>query len=278
MGTLYVVATPLGNLGDITVRALQVLRSVDLIAAEDTRTTRKLLARYEIKTAVTSYHARNARAKLGALVAELAEKDIALVSEAGTPGISDPGSELVAAAAERGYDVVPVPGPSAVTAALAVSGLPSQQFVFLGFLPSRAGERRRGLQSVASLPRTLVLLEAPHRLRALLEAMLATLGNRRVVVCREMTKLHEEVFRADVQGALDHFLAPRGEFTLVVEGATANDAPPTAGEVTDARAMLVKLRRGGMTARDAVAQASQATGLRRRELYRLWLEGARGKQ
>lgn len=272
MGTLYVVATPIGNLEDMTFRAVETLRSVGLIAAEDTRTARKLLTRYEVTAPVTSYHARNARAKLPTVLAALERHDVALVSEAGTPGVSDPGSELVAEAARRGFPVVTVPGPSAVTAALAVAGLPVQQFLFLGFLPAKAGERRRALESVGVLPFAVVLMEAPHRIRETLRDLLDSLGDRRVTVCREMTKLHEEVFRGTVSEALEHFPAPRGEFTLVVEGGPAVLLRPAEGGPQDARELLMRLRAQRLSARDAVAEAAQATGLRRKELYRMWLE------
>ncbi|MBM3946315.1 MAG: 16S rRNA (cytidine(1402)-2'-O)-methyltransferase [SAR202 cluster bacterium] len=274
MGTLYVVATPIGNLEDLTFRAVNVLRSVGLIAAEDTRTARKLLGRYGLATPVTSYHARNARGKLQAVLAALAEHDVALISEAGTPGLSDPGSELAAEAARCGFPVVTVPGPSAVTAALAVAGLPVQRFLFLGFLPAKSGERRRALQGVAALPFALVLLEAPHRVRETLRDMLDCLGDRRVVVCRELTKVHEEVFRGTVGTALEHFTVPRGEFTLVVEGAVEGSQRPGENAAPDPRALLSRLRTQGASARDAVAEAARATGVRRKKLYRMWLEGA----
>ncbi|MSQ11312.1 MAG: 16S rRNA (cytidine(1402)-2'-O)-methyltransferase [Dehalococcoidia bacterium] len=283
VGTLYLVGTPIGNLEDITLRALRVLREVGLIAAEDTRTTRKLLARYEIATPVTSYFTQNRRSKLPYLLQALAQKDVALVSEAGTPGVSDPGRELVAVAAENGFPVVSIPGPSAVTAAVAVSGFADARgFLFAGFLPSRAGERRRALGLLArDVPGgfSLVFLEAPHRLRVTLPDMRQALGDRRVVVCREMTKLHEEVFRGTLQEALAHFHAPRGEFTLVVEGVAEkgpHDTAATGATEADARQLLARLREQGLSARDAVAQASTLTGMHRRDLYRLWLEGQRG--
>ena len=209
MSTLYVVATPIGNLEDVTVRALKVLAEVDLIAAEDTRVTRKLLARYKIHTPLTSYHEHNKVTKLPMLLASLREQDVALVSDAGMPGVSDPGYELVRAAVEAGYPVVPVPGPSAITSAVAVSGLPVDQFVYLGFLPRRRAARRKLLLSLASETRTLVAFETPHRLAAALQDVLEALGDRRIAVCRELTKMHEEVFRGRVSEALAHFEEPR---------------------------------------------------------------------
>ena len=219
MGTLYVVATPIGNLEDVTLRALRVLREASLIAAEDTRTTRKLLSRYDVHTPVTSFHDANAARKLPALLAALRDGAVALVSDAGMPLVSDPGYQLVSAATAAGVPVVAVPGPSAVTTALVVSGLPADRFLFLGFLPRRVAERRAALQALAREQHTLVAFEAPHRLRQTLHDLLAALGDRRIAACRELTELHEEVFRGSVQEALAHFTEPRGEFTLVVEGA-----------------------------------------------------------
>lgn len=219
MGTLYVVATPIGNLEDITLRALRVLGSVDLVAAEDTRTTRKLLAHHKISARLTSYHAHSGPAKVEQIVKALETGDVALVGEAGTPCISDPGYPLVRAALERGHVVASIPGPSALTAAAAASGLPVDRLVFLGFLPRRPGRRRAALAERGEEPAALVLFEAPHRLRATLAEVLAVLGDRPVAVCRELTKLHEEIFHGTITAALAHFAEPRGEFTLVIEGA-----------------------------------------------------------
>ena len=273
MPSLYVVATPIGNLEDITLRALRVLREAGLIAAEDTRVTRRLLQRYEIRTPLTSYHEHNKLAKLPALLAALSEKDVALVSDAGMPGISDPGYELVEAATEVGIPVVPVPGPSAVTAALAVAGVAADQFVYLGFLPRRRGARRRLLESLAGERRTLIAFETPHRLRDTLQDMVETLGERRMAVCRELTKLHEEVFRGTASEALEHFVEPKGELTLVIEGsapAPADSPWPPEG----ARALASRLRADGKGAKKAVAQLAKEAGLNRRDAYRLWLESA----
>jgi 16S rRNA (cytidine1402-2'-O)-methyltransferase len=215
---LYVVATPIGNLEDITLRALRVLGEVQLIAAEDTRTSRKLLSRYDIKTGLTSYFEHNKRNKTPVLLKKLEEQDIALISEAGTPGISDPGYELIRGAIEKGFKVEVLPGPSAVTAALAVSGLPADQFLYLGFLPRKKGEKRRLLESVSSEPRSIICFESPYRVVDSLSAMLETLGDRQVAVCREMSKLHEEVYRGLLSEAISHFSRPRGEFTIVIQG------------------------------------------------------------
>jgi 16S rRNA (cytidine1402-2'-O)-methyltransferase len=215
---LYIVATPIGNLADISLRAIYTLRRVSLIAAEDTRRTRQLLARYKIKTPLTSYHEHNKRAKLPYLLRRLEGEDIALVCNAGTPGISDPGYELITSAIERDIPVVPIPGASAVLSALIASGLPMNQFLYLGFLPRKKGERRRLLGEIATEPRTIVAFEAPHRLSKALADLLDVLGDRRIAICRELTKLHEEVFRGTVSQAMEHFTEPKGEFTLVIAG------------------------------------------------------------
>jgi len=220
MSILYIVATPIGNLEDISLRALRVLREVRLIAAEDTRKTQRLLNAYNIESQLTSYHEHSKGAKLDHLLGHLEEEDLALVSEAGMPGLSDPGYDLVVAAIDRGIPVVPVPGPSAVITALVVSGLPTDQFVYVGFLPRRKGQRQRLFSSMSDEPRTIVAFEAPHRLREALTDIEQILGDRRVSICRELTKLHEEVFRGRVSQAREHFAQPRGEFTLVIEGKT----------------------------------------------------------
>ena len=269
MPTLYIVATPIGNLEDMTFRAVRILKEVALIASEDTRTTRCLLSRYEIKTPLTSYFEHNKKAKLDYLLSKLDEGDLALVSEAGMPGISDPGYELVVAAQQRGILVVPIPGASAFISALAVSGLPTDACHYLGFLPRKAGDRKKQLESVAAERVTLAAYEAPHRLIEALHDILSVLGNRRLAVCRELTKMHEEVFRGTVEEALDHFTEPRGEITLVIEGCMSGAAQPETGEVS---ARLKKMKQSGATAREAVAQVASETGISRRELYRLWLE------
>ena len=271
MPSLYVVATPIGNLEDITLRALRVLGEVKLIAAEDTRRTRQLLSAYKIKTPVTSYHERNKFSKLDYILNRLGDGDVALVSDAGMPGIADPGRELIAACARRGVPVVPIPGPSVVVTALAVSGLDTGRFVYLGFLPNRAGARRKLLQSVATETATLVMFEAPHRLLAALNDVLTIMGDRKIAVGRELTKLHEEVFRGTIRQAIDHFAEPRGEFTLVVSGSEGLEKL----EMTpDIEARMVEMRCSGMTAREVVTRLAGETGLPRKELYRAWLRRA----
>jgi 16S rRNA (cytidine1402-2'-O)-methyltransferase len=270
MPTLYVVATPIGNLEDITLRALRVLREVSLIAAEDTRTTRKLLSHYGIRARLTSYHEHNKETKIPYILDALRHADVALVSESGMPAVSDPGYDLVAAAAEAGLPVAAVPGPSAVVAALAVSGLPTRQFTYVGFLPRRRGERRRLLSTLAAQPQTIVALESPHRLLSALSDLLAALGDRRIAVCRELTKLHEEVFRGRISEAIAHFREPRGEFTLVVAPAPQPAEPVVPTEAVLAE--LCQLRQQGAAPRQAVTQVAQQFGLPRRQVYRLWLQ------
>ena len=244
LGTLYLVATPIGNLEDVTLRALRVLREVSLIAAEDTRTTRKLLNRYDIHVPTISYFTGNIRRRTPQILAALAEGDVALVTEAGTPGVSDPGADLARAAAEAGYPTVPIPGPSAVAALLSVAGLSADRFTFLGFLPRKKGERQRLLESVATHPWPTVLYESPYRVRATLEALREAFGDRRVVVGREMTKLHEEVFGGTLAETLEHFQSPRGEFTLVVAGIDAK-----------ARRRSAKAKEEGQAANGSVSAA-----------------------
>lgn len=266
---LYLVATPIGNLEDLSFRARRVLTEVALIAAEDTRSARTLLARYGIATLVTSYFEHNKLSKLDTILDRAASADVALVSEAGTPGISDPGYELVAAAIARGIPVVPIPGPVALVAALAVSGLPTDQFVYLGFLPRKRGDRRRRLEFVARQSRTLVFYEAPHRLVECLEDVEDVLGDRPIAAGRELTKLHEEIRRGRVSEIRSHFLAtpPRGEFTIVVAG-----APEEVPEPGLAERLLAELAAAGVTDKNVVAAVARATGASRRDLYRLWTE------
>ena len=268
MPILYIVATPIGNHEDMTFRSVRILKEVGLIASEDTRTTSHLLSRYEIKTSLTSYFEHNKKAKLEFLLSRLKDVDVALVSEAGMPGISDPGYELVVAAHERGIRVVPVPGASAFISALAVSGLPTDACHYLGFLPRKAGERKKILESVSGETSTLAAYEAPHRLIESLHDILSVLGNRRIAVCRELTKLHEEIFRGTVEEAIVHFTEPRGEITFIIEGRPAGASEPETGEVL---ARLGKMKLSGASAKESVAQVASETGISRRELYREWL-------
>ena len=272
-GTLYVVATPIGNLEDLTLRAVRVLREVALIACEDTRRTARLLQAHQISTPMTSFFEHNERWKGERILSQLREgRDVALVSDAGTPGISDPGFRLVRDARAHGLAVVPVPGPSAAVAALSVSGLPTDRFLFVGFLPARTHARRQAIQDLARQRETLVLYEAPTRVVAALSDMIEIWGDRDAFLCREATKVHEEYVRGSL-AALRALLAERpevkGEVVLVVEGA----AEPTEPEA-DCQAVYASLTAQGLTRREAVKETARRLGLPAREVYRRVLETA----
>ena len=270
LGTSYIVGTPIGNLEDLTPRAARILGEVSLVAAEDTRVSRRLFSHLGIRPRTTSFHQHNWRGKLDGVLAELAQGDVALVTDAG--------SELVVAAAQAGFRVEIVPGPSAVTSALALSGFPGDGFLFLGFLPRRKKERQGSLREASLSVVPLVLFEAPHRLRATLADLDAVLGDRPLAVCRELTKLHEEVFRGTAAQALEHFDSPRGEVVVVVQGRQAaidNHGDPgelEGNEVAvdeDLRMRLSALRQAGVGAKDAVAQVAKD------RVYRVWVEVGR---
>ncbi len=267
MGTLYLVGTPIGNLEDVSLRALRVLREVPLIAAEDTRVTGRLLARHQIETALVSYHEHSKLSKLESLLAHLQSADLALVSDAGMPGLSDPGYELIRAAIEQGVPVVPVPGPSALINALVVSGLPTDGFVYLGFLPRRPTARRQLLAEVRDEKRTLIAFEAPHRLVDTLRDIERTLGDRPLAVARELTKLHEEVRRGKPAELLDHFAEnpPRGEITMVI-GGKAGQEPWDDARLAAALAQRVAAGDSPTAAAKTIARLS---GRSRREVYQL---------
>jgi 16S rRNA (cytidine1402-2'-O)-methyltransferase len=273
-GRLFVVATPIGNLADITLRAIRVLGEVDVIAAEDTRTTRKLLSHHGIGTPLVSYHEHNESVRTPDLLARLeGGESVALVSEAGTPSISDPGYRLVDACIDAGVTVEPVPGASAILAAVVVSGLPSDAFVFEGFLPRRGAERRKRLAELASERRTLVLFEAPHRLDATLTDMVELLGgDRRAALCRELTKLHEEVRRQSLSALAEGVgRAPvKGELVLVVEGAVEAE-PDLDAALDEALARIA----AGASVREATRGVAQERGVPRRALYDRVLEHRR---
>jgi 16S rRNA (cytidine1402-2'-O)-methyltransferase len=268
MGTLYLIATPIGNLEDISARALRLLKEVQVIAAEDTRQTRKLLTHFDIHTPLTSYHEHNKQTKIGYVLEQLARGDVGLVSDAGTPSLNDPGYELVRAALDAGYSVSPIPGPCAPVAALIVSGLPTDAFLYLGYLPRKSTERRRMLLQAADLPYTLVFLETPHRLTSSLEDLLAILGNRQAAIARELTKLHEEVFRGSLEQAQRYFSqhAPRGEFTLVIAGSQQ------AEEVWEQSAVAEAIKSGmgsGLSPSKLAGQIAAQSGWSRREIYQM---------
>lgn len=273
-GTLYVVATPLGNLGDLSPRAALVLRSVAIVAAEDTRHSRKLLAHLDAHPRLVSWHAHSDPARLAELVGHLARgEDVALVSDAGTPAVSDPGARLVEAVRAGGGRVVPIPGPSAVVTALSATGFPADRFLFLGFLPRKGPDRERLLEAVAGSEWTVVLYEAPNRLGALLDDLVEkTGGSRLAAVARELTKLHEEIVVAPLEDLQRKWsdTEPRGECTVVVEGRGADATP--APDRESARATALRLLAEGMTRREAARQVAEATGLSRNDAYRLVME------
>jgi 16S rRNA (cytidine1402-2'-O)-methyltransferase len=271
MSTLYLVATPIGNLEDITARALRILAEVSLIAAEDTRHTAKLLQHYDIHTPSISYHEHNKLVRLERVLQALEQGDVALVSDAGTPALNDPGFELVQAVLSAGHEVSPIPGACAPIAALVASGFPTDAFLYLGYIPRKPHERQRLLEHVAHLPYTLIFLEAPHRLQASLELLREKLGDRRVAVGRELTKLHEEIFRGSLSQATQHFnqAPPRGEFTLVL-----------AGDTIGAERWSMERLQGELAARQSPGESSSQlaahlaaqSGWSRLEIYQLLLE------
>ena len=267
MGTLYLVATPIGNLEDMSPRAVRILREARLIAAEDTRHTGVLLKHFEIPTPITSYFEHNKLQKVDAVLRALEDGDVALVSDAGSPAVNDPGYELVRAALEAGFDVRPVPGPSAPIAALTVSGLPTDRFLYLGYLPHKAGERRARLEEIADEPYTLIFLESPYRIAEALEDMLSTLGDRRIAVAREMTKMFEEYWRGTVGGAVEYFKQQpaRGEFTLVIEGrGKVESGKWSEEELLSAIAEGVK---DGKSAKDLAGELGKRSGWNKRQVY-----------
>jgi len=272
-GTLYVVGTPLGHLGDLSQRAAEVLRTVTLVAAEDTRRTRKLLGRLGARPKVLSYHAHsNPRREADLVDALRGGTDVALVTDAGTPGISDPGRTLVEAVRTAGGPTVPIPGPSAVTAALSVSGMSADRYLFLGFLPRKGRDRARLLEAVATSPWSVVLFEAPGRLADLLGDLGRRLAaGRRVLVARELTKVHEELRDGTVEEQLSYWSErePRGEVTVVIEGLRGEPAPAHRADPDAARELATELLGDGLSARDIARMVAERTGLPRNEAYRL---------
>ncbi|OUL30162.1 16S rRNA (cytidine(1402)-2'-O)-methyltransferase [Nostoc sp. RF31YmG] len=271
-GTLYVVGTPIGNLEDITFRAVRILQTVDLIAAEDTRHTGKLLQHFQIKVPQVSYHEHNRTSRIPELLEHLANgKAIALVSDAGMPGISDPGYELVKACVEAGISVVPIPGASAAITALSASGLPTDRFVFEGFLSAKSQQRREYLESLQTESRTLIFYESPHRLRDTLQDLEETFGSdRQIVLARELTKFYEEFWRGTIAEAIAHYSQrePQGEYTLVVAGTPLTQPQLTETEI---KAELEQLIRQGISRSQASRQLAKFTSLPRRQIYQLAL-------
>lgn len=269
MPTLYVVSTPIGNLEDITFRALRILKEVDVIAAEDTRHSGRLLKHFDIETPLTSFHEYSDGGKLTHLVARLATENIAVISDAGTPSISDPGFKLVREAIAAGYAVVPIPGPNAATAALVASGLPTDSFLFLGFLPQKEKGRRDALRAVAELPYSLVLYESPNRLLKLLADVEVVLGKRQVCVARELTKLHEEIWRGDVGDSAEHFSSQpkiRGEITVIIAGA---EQTTTEWDEARIRTALSEMLASGLSRKEAAKKIATQSGWRAKQIYNL---------
>ena len=271
MSILYLIATPIGNLEDISARALKTLREVTLILAEDTRHTGKLLAHYGIKTPLSSYYEHNKIIKLPEILARLQEGDLALVSDAGTPLLNDPGYELVRSVLTAGHDVSPIPGPSAPLSALIVSGLPADAFLYLGYLPRKDSDRRQKIKEITELPYTIIFLEAPHRLLTTLSALSTVLGDRQIAVARELTKLYEEVQRGTISEMVEHFTEhkPRGEFTLVIDGFHPDIETWSIDELKreiEARMMI------NQPATTAAKEISIKSGWPRRKVYNLIIE------
>lgn len=270
--TLYVVATPIGNLEDMTFRAVKILQTVDVIAAEDTRHTGRLLQHFQIKTPQVSYHEHNRSSRIPELLEELSNgKAIALVTDAGVPGISDPGYELVKVCIEAGIPVVPIPGANAAITALSAAGLPTDRFVFEGFLPAKGQQRRSHLESLETESRTLIFYESPHRLRETLEDFAEIFGtSRQIVLARELTKLYEEFWRGTIEEAIAHYSQrePQGEYTLLVAG-----TPPTQPQLSEEelKAELLAIMSQGISRSQASRQLAKVTSLPRRQLYQLAL-------
>ncbi len=266
MGILYLVATPIGNLEDMSLRAVRILRESVLIAAEDTRHTGKLLKHFEIETKLTSYFEHNKLNKIDLILSRLADGDVAVVSDAGSPAINDPGYELVKATLAAGFDVRPVPGASAPITALTVSGLPTDSFLYLGYLPHKAGDRRKALHQIENQPYTLIYLESPYRIIEALEDVLTELGDRRICVAREMTKMFEEYWRGNVSGALEYFKQqpPRGEFTLVIAGSQNTVQRWTDSEL---EAAIRSATEAGKKSREVAAELAEKSGWSKKEIY-----------
>lgn len=270
-GTLFIVATPIGNLSDITYRAVKVLGDVDLIACEDTRHTRKLLQHFGITTKTISYHDHNEQERSDQLLETLREgKNIAVVSDAGTPSISDPGFRLVRAAIEAGVAVVPVPGPSALITALVAAGVPTDEFFFAGFLSAKSHARQIKLRELASVPATLIFYEAPHRLAATLQDALAILGEREAVVARELTKLHEEIRRGRLSELAEHYSQenPRGEIVLIIDRNVLSDSAHDGSAQYSVEQLVANFEAEGVDHRAALKKAARELGLSRAEAYR----------
>lgn len=269
MGTLFLVATPIGNLEDLSLRAIKTLKQVQLIAAEDTRHTHKLLEHYEISTPTISYHEHNKISRLDEILSALSDGDVALVSDAGTPALNDPGYELVRGALEKGHSVSPVPGPNAPIAALVASGLPTDAFLYLGYFPRKKVEQTALLQRFAGFEHTMIFLESPHRLVNSLRSIYEFWGDRQIAVARELTKLYEEIFRGQVSAAIEHYsnTGVRGEICLVIAG----EKTPNISSEEDIQGSLLASLKKGIAPRQAAAEVSAISGWPPRKLYQMIL-------
>lgn len=272
MSTLYIVGTPIGNLGDFSPRGIDTLNEVDFIAAEDTRVSRVLLSHFDINNRLISYHEHNEKEKSQEIVQRiLGGESCALISDAGMPAISDPGEILVRACADAGIEIVAVPGPTAAMSALAISGLDTSKFLFEGFLKGKTSEKTDALAQVKNLPYTLIFYESPHRLTQTLEIMLEVLGDRKIALCREITKMYEEVLRLTLSESIEYYKEndPRGEFVLIIEGAKATEEKPS---FEQAVAMVTQRQEQGVSLSSAAREVAQITGYKRGKLYKGALE------
>ncbi len=271
MSTLYIVATPIGNLDDLTLRAVRILREVPMVIAEDTRVTRKILDHIQTNPRIVSFHRRSLRSDIDRIVGYLSQGDAALVSDAGTPGVNDPGQKIVSAAVAQGHNVVPVPGPSSVMAALSISGFYVDQFASYGFLPSAGGKRRRLLREIAQQPIAAVFFETPHRLTVALQDMVDVFNDRQLTICREMTKIHEEVWRGTAADALEHFDNPRGEFVIVVAPLDRGERGPRSSSDRNAKKQILtaasELADRYDSRRDLVDAVAAKTRLPKNQVY-----------
>jgi 16S rRNA (cytidine1402-2'-O)-methyltransferase len=267
-GTLYIVATPIGNLEDITLRAIRILKEVDLIAAEDTRHTRHLLDRYQIETQLTSYHDHNKEEKAPVLIERMLEgNSVALVSDAGTPGISDPGYFLINLAIDRKILVAPIPGATAAIAALSVSGMPTDSFLFEGFLPAKHQARLHRLKELSKEERTIIFYEAPHKIIRAVEDMIEVFGERRAVITRELTKIHEETIRGTLPEILEHLQTGsiKGEFTIILHGASEK---PLQQDINTAEYLKNLILHRGLSKKEAISAAAEELGMPKKDVYK----------
>ncbi|MBM04110.1 MAG: 16S rRNA (cytidine(1402)-2'-O)-methyltransferase [Dehalococcoidia bacterium] len=277
MSSLYVVGTPIGNLEDITLRAIRILTEVDLIVCEDKRITSRLLNKYNIKTSMTSYNNYNKLSKVPYILSELEQKDIALVSDAGLPCINDPGQELVASAIDLGHKIVPIPGVSSVTTAVSISGMIFDQWVFVGFFPKQKSKRMELIDSIINDKKVTVLLESPHRLQSCLKFLLDNLGDRKITVCREMTKLYEDIFRGKISEAIDNFNNPKGEFIILIEAFISDDIRKKTSE-SDVLKILKDIDVSKLKTKEIVDIVFNETGVSKKNIYKMWLDLSKGKK